>query len=210
MIKNAGCSGWWPGGAVVCWWMLGCWRMVWPAVVDGWRLMLQAGGCWPFWGPERQGGRAAAGVMVCRGWPGLRGDGLLWMAGAGNDSAAICGGNSAVFNQPLTTFHVVAMVLGLTVFFLCSYCRFWRRLGRFRFPGAWVVVGGLVVVWDELSTGTIKGGGSGKRVGVFLRWGKIYSPTSSTPLSDLWGSGKQGHPLCKPAAENDQEACHGF
>ena len=39
------------------------------------------GGCWPFWVPERQGGRAAAGVggavggcqvsgaMVCRGWP---------------------------------------------------------------------------------------------------------------------------------------------
>ena len=42
-----------------------------------------------------------------------------------------------------------------------------------------------MVVLDELSTGTIKGGGSGKRVGVFLRWGKIYSPTSSTPLSDL-------------------------
>ena len=160
-----------------------------------------AGGCWA------AGGRSAAGLIsaAClsggrrckeegprrRGWrccrwrPWLRGDGLLWMAGAGNDSAAICGGNSAVFNQPLTTFHVVAMVLGLTVFFLCSYCRFWRRLGRFRFPGAWVVVGGLVVVWDELSTGTIKGGGSGKRVGVFLRWGKIYSPTSSTPLSDL-------------------------
>ena len=68
--------GWVPGGSVVCW------RMVWPAVVDGWRLMLQAGGFWPFWVPERQGGRAAAGVMVlsvvarspglmvCRGWMG--------------------------------------------------------------------------------------------------------------------------------------------
>ena len=66
--------GWGPGGSVVCW------RMVWPAVVDGWRLMLQAGGCLPFWAPERQGGRAAAGggavggiqgggAMVCRGWP---------------------------------------------------------------------------------------------------------------------------------------------
>ena len=73
--------GWVPGGSVVCWRMLGCWRMVWPAVVDGWRLMLQAGGCWAFWVPERQGGRAAAGgggavggfqgggAMVCRWWP---------------------------------------------------------------------------------------------------------------------------------------------
>ena len=76
--------GWVPGGSVVCW------RMVWPAVVDGWRIMLQAGGCLPFWGPEMQGGKAAAGVMVCRWWPAWR---LLavfrgWL-GAGNDPAAI-------------------------------------------------------------------------------------------------------------------------
>ena len=75
-------TGWVPGGSVVFRRLLGCWRMVWPAVVDGWRLMLQAGGCWPFWAPERQGGRAAAGaggavggcqgggVMVCRWWLG--------------------------------------------------------------------------------------------------------------------------------------------
>ena len=49
--------GWVPGGSVVCWRLLGCWRMVWPAVVDGWRLMLHAGGFWPFWVPERQGWR---------------------------------------------------------------------------------------------------------------------------------------------------------
>lgn len=61
--------GWGPGGSVVCW------RMVWPAVVAA------PGGCLPFWVPERQGGRAAAGaggavsgcqgvgVMVCRWWP---------------------------------------------------------------------------------------------------------------------------------------------
>ena len=102
--------GWVPGGSVVCWRLLGCWRMVWPAVVDGWRLMLQAGGCWPFWAPERQGGRAAAGgggagcgcqvsgVMVCRWWLG------------GGDPAEVCGGNSEVFNQQLTIFLVVAMV----------------------------------------------------------------------------------------------------
>ena len=49
--------GWVPGGAVVCW------RMVWAVLVAD-------GGCLPFWGPDRQGGRAAAGVMVCRGWMG--------------------------------------------------------------------------------------------------------------------------------------------
>ena len=84
-------SGWWPGGSVVCW------RMVWPAVVDGWRLMLQAGGCCPFWVPERQGGRASAGAMT----------------------AAISGGWRAkreIFNQLLTIFLVVAMVWRLTVF----------------------------------------------------------------------------------------------
>ena len=123
--RRPGCV---PGGSVVCWRLLGCWRMVWPAVVDGWRLMLQAGDCWPFWVPERQGGRAAAGAggavggsqgagaMVCRWWLG------------GGDPAAICGGNSAVFNQLLTTFIVVAMVWRLPVFFLCSYCLFWRAL----------------------------------------------------------------------------------
>ena len=94
----------------------------------------------PFWVPERQGGRArrrvvvvlsvvaraagrwsacgcqVSGVMVCRGWLG------------GGDPAAICGGNSAVFNQPLTTFLVVAMIWRIAVFFLCSYCLFWRAL----------------------------------------------------------------------------------
>ena len=56
------------------------------------------------------------GVMVCRGWLG------------GGDPAEVCGGNSEVFNQQLTTFLVVAMVWRLSVFFLCSYCLFWRAL----------------------------------------------------------------------------------
>ena len=69
---------------------------------------------------------------------GLLADGL-----GGGDPAAICGGNSAVFNQPLTTFLVVAMVLRLAVFFLCSYWQS-RRLWRlFRSPVAWAVLGGL-------------------------------------------------------------------
>ena len=101
--------------------LLGCWRMA-------WAVLVAAGGCWPFWAPERQGGRAAAGgggavggaqgggEMVCRGWLG------------GGGPAEVCGGNSEVFNQQLTTFLVVAMVWRLTVSFLCSYCLFWRAL----------------------------------------------------------------------------------
>ena len=50
------------------------------------------GGCLAFWVPEMQGGRAAAGVMVCRGWLG------------GGDPAAICGGDSAVFNSAINNF----------------------------------------------------------------------------------------------------------
>ena len=38
--------GWVPGGSVVCW------RMA-------LAVLLAAGGCLPFWGPEMQGGRAA-------------------------------------------------------------------------------------------------------------------------------------------------------
>ena len=37
---------------------------------DGWAVLLAAGGCLPFWGPERQGGRARR-----------RGDGLPGMDG---------------------------------------------------------------------------------------------------------------------------------
>ena len=62
----------------------------------------------PGWGP--------GGSVVCWGWLG------------GGDPAEVCGGNSAVFNQLLTTFLVVAMVWRLPVFFLCPYCLFWRAL----------------------------------------------------------------------------------
>ena len=66
--------GWVPGGSVVCWRLLGCWRMVWPVVVA-------AGGCWPFWVPERQGGRAAAGGGGAVGGGQVSGgDGLPGMA----------------------------------------------------------------------------------------------------------------------------------
>ena len=57
-----------------------------------WRLIAFLGA-----GEERRKGRAA-GAMVCRGWLG------------GGDPAEVCGGNSAVFNQQLTIFLVVAMV----------------------------------------------------------------------------------------------------
>ena len=56
------------------------------------------------------------GAMVCRWWLG------------GDDPAEVCGGNSAVFNQQLTIFLVVAMVWRFPVSFLCSYCLFRRAL----------------------------------------------------------------------------------
>ena len=104
----------------------GCRAALWSA--GGCFCCRMMGGCWPFWVPGRQGGRAAAGAggavggvqgggaMVCRGWLG------------GGDPAAICGGNLEIFNQPLTIFLVVAMVWWLAVFFLCFYCLFRRAL----------------------------------------------------------------------------------
>lgn len=147
-------------------------------------------------GEARREGRRR-GWRCCRWRPGRRGDGLpvvaCWAAclaasgclPAGGWAAVICGGNSAVFNQLLTIFLVVAMVWRLPVFFLCSYCLFWRLLGRFRLPGAGAAVGGPVVVLGELSTGTIKGGGSGKRAGVFLGWGRFIPPHPPHPSTDF-------------------------
>ena len=89
---------------------------------------------------RRCGLLAAACLSGCRrckeGGPRRRGDGLPGMAGAGDGPAAICGGNSAVFKQQLTIFLVVAMVLRLTVCFLCSLRQFGRCWRLFRSPGA--------------------------------------------------------------------------
>ena len=79
--------GWVPGGSVVCWRML-----AFLGAGDARRKRDAAGG------GGAVGGFQGGGVMVCRGWLG------------GGDPAAICGGNSAVFNQLLTTFIVIAMV----------------------------------------------------------------------------------------------------
>ena len=100
------------------------------------------------------------------------------------------GGNSAVFNQPLTIFLVVAMVWRLSVFFLCSYRQFRRCCRLFRSPGAgrcWAVSG---VVWGGwmLDQGM---GGVAEKGTVLLRMGVEYCPTSSPPLHGLWGGGKQ-------------------
>ena len=64
--------GWVPGGSVVCW------RMV-------WAVLLAAGGCLTFWGPEMQGWRAAAGGGAAVGGCQVSGgDGLpvvaFWVA----------------------------------------------------------------------------------------------------------------------------------
>ena len=161
-------------------------------------LRLGAGRLLAFLGPEMQGGRAAAGVggavggcqvsvvMVCRGWLG------------GGDPAAICGGNSAVFNQPLTILLVVAMVWWLSVFFLCSYRQFRRCWRLFRSPGAgrwWSVPGAVLGCWlldQEM-------GGVAEKGTVLLRMGVEYCPTSSPPLHGLWGWRKTGRgSFCNP------------
>ena len=132
------------------------------------------GGCLPFWGPEMQGGRAR---RLGDGLPGM----AFWVAclaasgglPAGGWAAAICGGNSSVFNQLLTTFIVVAMVWRLAVFFLCSYQQF-RRLRRlFRSPGAWAAVGGLRGGLGLLAVGFGNGRGSGKRDGASQDGGRV-------------------------------------
>ena len=76
------------------------------------------------------------------------------------------------------------MVWRLTVFRLCSYCLFWRRLGRFLFPGAGVAVGGPVVVLDELSTGLPEPsrGGVAEKGPALPRTGEEYCATSPSPL----------------------------
>ena len=138
-------------------------------------------------------GGPAAGVMGCRGWPSVRR--LLvvfrgWLCGG--DPAAICGGNSVEFNQPLTTFLVVAMVWRLTVFVLCSYWQS-RRLWRlFRSPWAWAVLGGL------------RGGFGGwllpdqSREGVAEKWpvlprigGRVLPHILCSPPWTFGGGGKQ-------------------
>lgn len=114
-----------------------------------------------------------------------RGDGLPWVDGAGNGPAAICGGNSAVFNQPLTTFIVVAMVWWLTVFFLCSYWQFRRFLRLFRSPGAWAVLGGLRGGLRLLAVGSGNGRGSGKRDGASQDGGRVLPHILPSPPRTL-------------------------
>lgn len=140
-----------------------------------------------------QGGRARRrGWWCCRWRPGRRGDGLPGMAGAGNDPAAICGGNSAVFNQPLTTFLVVAMVWRLAVFFLCSYWQSRRGWRLFRPPWAWAVLGGLRggfggwLLPDAAREGVAEKGPVLPRIG-----GRVLPHILPTPPWTFGGGGKQ-------------------
>ena len=91
------------------------------------------------------------------------------------------GGNSAVFNQPLTIFLVVAMVWWLSVFFLCSYQQFRRCWRLFRSPGAgrwWSVSGGGLGL---LAVGSGNGRGSGKRDGASQDGGRVLPHILPTP-----------------------------
>ena len=100
------------------------------AYAAGWRMLAFLGA-----GEARREGQPPGRWSACGGLlGGLLGaicaaaGGLPGMDGAGDGPAAICGGNSAVFNQLLTIFLVVAMVWRFPVFFLCSYCLFRRAL----------------------------------------------------------------------------------
>ena len=141
----------------------------------------------PFLVPEMQGGRETPpGVVVLSvaarapgRWSAEDGCGGQWS-----------GGNSAVFNQQLTIFLVVAMVWRLSVFFLCSYQQFRRCWRLFRSPGAWRWWLVPVVVWGGWLLDQERGGVAEKGT-VLLRMGVEYCPTSSPPLHGLWGGGKQ-------------------
>ena len=176
----AGCRAalWSSGG---CWaaggWSGRCWWRLAAACLSGGRRGKEGG-------PRRRGDGLP--VVACLAAAG----GLPGMDGAGNVPAAICGGDSAVFNQPLTIFLVVAIVWWLAVFFLCSYRQFrwcWRL---FRSPGAWRWWAVSGVVWGGwlLDQGM---GGVAEKGTVLLRMGVEYCPTSSRSLHGLWGGGKQ-------------------
>ena len=152
-------------------------------------------------GPLRLGAGRRCGLLAAACLSGCRrckeeerrrrGDGLPWMDGSGNGPAAICGGNSAVFNQQLTIFLVVAMVWRLSVFFLCSYQQFRRCWRLFRSPGAgrwWSVSGGGLGL---LSVRTGKGRGSGKRDGASRDGGRVLPHILPTTPWTLGGGGKQ-------------------
>ena len=155
------------------------------------------------------GGRAAAclsGGRRCKEeGTRRRGDGLPGMAGAGNGPAAICGGNSAVFNQQLTIFLVVAMVWWLSVFFLCSYRQFRRCWRLFRSPGAgrwWSVSGGGLGL---LAVGSGDGRGSGKRDGASQDGGRVLPHILPSPPRTFGGWRKTGRvSFCKPCVKSSE------
>ena len=146
-----------------------------------------AGGCLPVWGPERQRGRdpppGSVVLSVAARAPGRwsAGDGWGWQCS---------GGDSVVFNQPLTIFLVVAMVWRLSVFFLCSYRQFRRCWRLFRSPGAGRCREVSGVVWVCWLLDRERGGVAEKRT-VLPRMGVEYCPTSSRSLHGLGGGGKQ-------------------
>ena len=102
------------------------------------------------------------------------------------------GGNSAVFNQPLTTFLVVAMVWCLSVFFLCSYQQFRRCWRLFRSPWAWAVLGGLQgglggwLLPDQSREGVAEKGPVLPRIG-----GRVFPHILCSPPWTFGGGGKQ-------------------
>ena len=167
-------------------------------------------------GPLRLGAGRRCGLLAddclsggrrCKeGGPRRRGDGLPGMDGAGNDPAALCGGNLEVFNQPLIIFLVVSMVWLLSVFFLCSYWQFRHGWRLFRSPGAgrWWSVSGVVWGCWLLAVGSGNGRGSGKRDGASQDGGRVLPHILPSPPRTLgWRKTGRGS-FCNPGLKSSE------
>ena len=121
------------------------------------------------------GGCQVSGVMVCRGWLG------------GGDPAAICGGNSAVFNQQLTTISCGAMDWCGYVFYLCISAIYRPPGGDSVSRGRGWGAGGLGRSGRQGGDTRPARGGVAEKGTASPRTGEEYCPTSSPPLHGLWG-----------------------
>ena len=119
-------------------------------------------------------------MVVCRGWLG------------GGDPAAICGGNSDVFNQQLTTISCGAMDWCGYVFYLCISAIYRPPGGDSVSRGRGWGAGGLGRSGRQGGDTRSARGGVAEKGTASPRTGEEYCPTSSPPLHGLGGCRKTG------------------